>query len=220
MTQPGRLKNMTSRYDLGIQPSSTKVERRLIEKNRRNQMKILFNKLNSLLPSYNPKEVLSLPDRVDEAINYIKSLEAKVKMAQEKKESLQGIKKRPRGCFSSSRANFAATRLPKSPQLEIQEVGSSLQVVLITGIDHQFIFCEIIRMLHEENIEVRSANSSLSGDSVLHVVHAEIPQSFLQLGATKVSERLKRFVNGSNSDVETQHEWWDFDICSDDMWDF
>jgi len=39
-----------------IQPSSsTKVERRLVEKNRRNQMKILCNKLNSLLPSYNPK---------------------------------------------------------------------------------------------------------------------------------------------------------------------
>lgn len=39
------------------QPSSTtKVERRLIEKkNRRNQMKILYSKLNSLLPNYNPK---------------------------------------------------------------------------------------------------------------------------------------------------------------------
>ncbi|QCD87745.1 Achaete-scute transcription factor-related [Vigna unguiculata] len=206
---------------LGIQPSSTKVERRLVEKNRRNQMKILFNKLNSLLPSYNPKEALALPDQVDEAINYIKSLEAKVKMAEEKKESLQGSKKRYRGCFSNNNsANFAATPLPKSPQLEIQEVGSSLQVVLTTGIGNQFIFHQIIRMLHEENIEVRSAHSSLAGDSVLHVVHAEIPQSFLQFGATKVSERLKRFVNGSYSDVETQHEWWDFDIGSDDIWSF
>jgi len=42
---------------LRIQPSSTKVERRLVEKNRRNQMKFLFNKLNSLLPSYNPKVI-------------------------------------------------------------------------------------------------------------------------------------------------------------------
>jgi len=66
---------------LGIQPSSTKVERRLVEKNRRNQMKILFNKLNSLLPSYNPK-VLNLPSFVflptfflhgdfDSSINYV-----------------------------------------------------------------------------------------------------------------------------------------------------
>jgi len=48
----------------------------------------------------------------------------------------------------------------------------------------------------------------------------QIPQSLLQFGATKVSERLKRFVNGSYSDVETQHEWWDFDICTNDMWGF
>jgi len=118
--------------------------------------------------------VVPLPDQVDEAISYIKSLEAKVKMAQEKKESLQGVKKRSHGCFTSSSANFAATPLTKSPQLEIQEVGSSLQVFLTTGIEHQFIFYQIIRMLHEENIEVRSANSSLTGDSVLHVVHAEV----------------------------------------------
>ncbi|TKY66848.1 Transcription factor bHLH36 [Spatholobus suberectus] len=204
---------------LGIQPPSTKVERRLVEKNRRNQMKILYNKLNSLLPNYNPKEALPLPDQVDEAINYIQSLEAKVKMDQEKKEKLQGTRKRSRGCFSNS-ANFAATGFPKSPQLEIHEVGSSLQVVLTCGLDYQFIFYEIIRMLHEENIEVRSANSSVAGDSVLHVVHAEIPQSFLQFGATKVSERLKRFVNGSCSDVETQPELWDFEIGADDMWAF
>lgn len=48
----------------------------------------------------------------------------------------------------------------------------------------------------------------------------QIPQSFLQFGAAKVSERLKRFVNGSYSDVETQHEWWDFDIGTDDIWGF
>ncbi|XP_027348195.1 transcription factor bHLH162-like [Abrus precatorius] len=199
------------------QPSSTKVERRLVEKNRRNQMKILYSKLYSLLPSYNPKEALPLPDQVDEAINYIKSLEARVKMAKEKKESLQG-RKRSRGDISSSA--FAAAGFAKSPQLEIHEMGSSLEVVLTCGLDNQFIFYEIIRMLHEEKIEVRSANSSLAGDSVLHVVHAEIPQSFLQFGATKVSERLKRFVNGSSSDVEIQPELWDFEYGTDDMWSF
>ena len=121
------------------------------------------------------QEALPLPDQVDEAINYIKSLEAKVKMAQEKKENLQGIRKRSRGCFSNNSANFAATSgFPKSPQLEIHEVGSSLQVVLTCGLDHQFIFYEIIQILHEENIDVRSANSSLAGDSMLHVVHAEV----------------------------------------------
>ncbi|XP_061351837.1 transcription factor bHLH162-like [Gastrolobium bilobum] len=181
---------------LGNKPpsSSTKVERRVIEKNRRNHMKMLYSKLNSLLPNYNPKEALPLTDQVDEAIKYIKILEGKVKMAQEKKESFGG-KKRSHDCCSSS---FATTSCPKSPQLEVHEMGSSLELVLTCGLETQFIFYEIIRILHEENIEVKSANSSLAGYSMLHVVHAEIPQSYLQIGATKVSERLKRFVNGSS----------------------
>jgi hypothetical protein len=38
-------------------PSSIKVERKIVEKNRRNQMKILFSKLNSHLPRCNPKVI-------------------------------------------------------------------------------------------------------------------------------------------------------------------
>ncbi|CAI8617049.1 unnamed protein product [Vicia faba] len=151
--------------------STTKVERRLVEKNRRNQMKILYTKLNSLLPNYNPKElVLALPDQVEEAINYIKSLEANVKMAEEKKERLlMEKKKRSRECF----------------------------------------------------LDVKSVNSSSVGEnSFLHVVHAEIPQCYVQFGATKVSERLKSFVNGSSSDVEIQpHDLWFLEI-GNDVWSF
>uniref|UniRef100_A0A803QJG2 BHLH domain-containing protein n=1 Tax=Cannabis sativa TaxID=3483 RepID=A0A803QJG2_CANSA len=49
--------------------SVTKIERKIVEKNRRNHMKVLFSKLNSLLPPQNSREALTLPDQVDEAIN-------------------------------------------------------------------------------------------------------------------------------------------------------
>jgi len=46
----------------GSQPSPTKVERKIVEKNRRSQMKNLYSELNSLLPTRNPKVCsLSLP---------------------------------------------------------------------------------------------------------------------------------------------------------------
>ncbi|KAI9086789.1 hypothetical protein K1719_031383 [Acacia pycnantha] len=201
-------------------PPPTKVERKTIEKNRRNQMKSLYSKLNSLLPNQNPKELLQLPDQVDQAINYIKSLEAKVKVAQEKKESLTGKKRSLASCSSSAIDINKNKSVVRSPEIEIREVGSSLQIVLITGLDNQFVFYEIIRILHEENIEVVSANSSLFGDSMHHVVHAEIGQSSLQFGATKVSQRLKTFVYGSSSDVEINPELWDFDYIASEPWDF
>ncbi|CAL5200392.1 unnamed protein product [Lathyrus oleraceus] len=177
-------------------------------------MKSLFSNLNSLCPNYNPKVALPLPDQIDEAINYIKSLETKLKSAKEKKESLMRNKRLRSGCLNSSGVKGSI----KSPKIEIHENGSSLQVIVTCGVDEQFIFCEIMRILHEDYGEVISANSSLAGDSVIHVVHAENPQSLFQFGATKVSERLKRFVNGSVEEVQIEPQLWDFEI-GNESWD-
>ncbi|RDX61006.1 Transcription factor bHLH162 [Mucuna pruriens] len=204
-------------HQQGSQPSSTKVERRIVEKNRRNQMKNLFSQLYSLLPNYDPKETIPMPDQIDEAINHIKSLERKVKVAQEKKERLMERKRSRTGCSSASETQ----RRQKSPKIEIHETGSLLQVILTCGVDNEFIFCEIIRILHEENVDVITVNSSMVGDSMLHVVHGEVPQSSFEFGVIKVSEKLKRFVNGSVSDVEMELEFsdlWDFEIGTTDAW--
>ncbi|XP_058773899.1 transcription factor bHLH162-like [Vicia villosa] len=204
------------RYQQAGQPSfSTKVERKVVEKNRRNKMKILFSHLNSLCPNYNSKEALPLPDQLDDAINYIKSLETNLKLGKEKKERLMRNKRSRSGCLNSSGGNGSI----KSPKIEIHENGSSLQVIVTCGVDEQFIFYEIIRILHEEYVEVISANSSLVGDSVIHVVHAENPQSLFQFGATKVGERLKRYVNGSVGEVQiVLPQLWDFEVGTE-SWD-
>lgn len=116
------------------------------------------------------QEALSLPDQIDEAIKYIKSLETKLKKSKEKKESLSvNGRKRSYTCTS-----FDAKSSLKSPKMEIREMGSTLEVVLITGLDNQFLFYEIIHILHEEQAEVLTANFSISGDSIFHVVHAEV----------------------------------------------
>ncbi|KAG4968800.1 hypothetical protein AAZX31_12G194100 [Glycine max] len=199
----------------GSQPSPTKVERKIVEKNRRSQMKNLYSELNSLLPTRNPKEAMSLPDQIDEAINYIKSLETKVKLEQEKKERLKERKRTRGGCSSSSEAQGSL----KSPNIQIHETGNLLEVILTCGVDSQFMFCEIIRILHEENVEVINANSSMVGDLVIHVVHGEVEPSIYQFGATKVSEKLKWFMNGSFSDVEMEPElMWNFKIDATEPW--
>ncbi|MED6189202.1 hypothetical protein PIB30_093570 [Stylosanthes scabra] len=189
----------------GQASSSTKVERKIIERNRREQMKNLCFKLSSLLPNFNPKEIFPRVEQIEEAVIYIKTLESRVKIAKEKKESLlnKGMKKRCHGLGSSSAFDDDEIQgiTLKAPTIEIHELGSMLEIVLMTsGFDNQFIFKEIIRILLEENIEVLSANSSLNGDSMIHVLHAQNHYLF-QLGATKViSERLKRFVDGHLQD--------------------
>ncbi|GMN53816.1 hypothetical protein TIFTF001_022940 [Ficus carica] len=201
--------------DQGSQSSATKIERRIVEKNRRNQMKALYSKLNSLLPPQNSKEVQTLPDQIDEAINHIKILEARLMKYKEKKKSLLS-RKRSYTCANT----FQSVGSQRSPQIEIHEIGSVLKVVLITGLDNQFIFYELIRILHEQRADVVDAKFSVSGGSIFHVVHAEIEDSIF--GATKISERLKRFVSGSSSDGELHEpdQWWDDFEIQPGMLDF
>ncbi|KAI8551654.1 hypothetical protein RHMOL_Rhmol06G0202600 [Rhododendron molle] len=189
--------------------STPKIERRVIEKNRRNHMKSLYANLYSLLPKHASKEAVPLPDQIDEAVKYIESMEMKLKKSKEKKETLSG-RKRSHSCTSEF----------KSPQLEIHEMGSTLDVVLITGEDDKFIFHEIIRLIHEEGAEVLNANFSVFGNSIFHAIHAKVGEFEKNVVAPRISSRLKEFVHGSMSDVESvlPAESWEFDM-EPDAWE-
>ncbi|XP_006595447.1 transcription factor bHLH162-like [Glycine soja] len=115
-------------HQQGDQPSSTKgIERRIVEKNRRNHMKNLCSMLNSLLPNNNNTRgrELSRVDQIDEAINYIKNLETKVKMAQEKKESLILQRKRSRSGGSSSTSEAPKIEIHEEENIVVKSVHSS-----------------------------------------------------------------------------------------------
>ena len=58
--------------------------------------------------------------------------------------------------------------------MEIREMGSNLQVTLVTGLEDQSIFYDIIGILHEESAEVLSASFSVVGNSAFHVLIAQV----------------------------------------------
>jgi hypothetical protein len=90
--------------------------------------------------------------------------------AREKKESLARSRKRSYTCTFDPISSAAS----KSPQLKIHEIGSALEIVLTSGLGNQFLFYEIISILHEEGVEVVSANFQALGDSFFHIVHAQV----------------------------------------------
>lgn len=61
-----------------------------------------------------------------------------------------------------------------SPRIEIQQMGSALEVVLITGLDSQFMFGETIRVLHEEGVDVVNASYKVIEDAVFHSIHCQV----------------------------------------------
>ncbi|KAK9276722.1 hypothetical protein L1049_006258 [Liquidambar formosana] len=146
-------------------------------------MKDLYSWLNSLVPHQSSREATSLPDQLDEAANYIKGLQTNLEKMKEKKDSLKGVEK------SSMSGGMMAVGL-KSPQIEIHEMGSTLEVVLITGLDSQFMFNETIRVLHEEGAEIINASFSVVDDTVFHTIHSKVGESAPGYGAVRIFERL------------------------------
>ncbi|XP_010260225.1 PREDICTED: transcription factor bHLH36-like [Nelumbo nucifera] len=169
--------------------ASSKTDRKTVERNRRNHMKNLYSELNSLIPNHSSKETMSLPDQLNEAANYIKKLQRKLERMKEKKENLMGINKLSRSISSGMMVGV------KSPHIEIHDMGSALHVVLTSGLDQQFMFYEVVRLLHEEGAQIVNANFSIIDDMIFHTVHSEIGESMHGFGAARISRRLKKFVS-------------------------
>ncbi|KAL8129708.1 hypothetical protein V2J09_018863 [Rumex salicifolius] len=136
--------------------SSSKPDRKTVEKNRRNQMKNLFSHLNSLLPHHHgstSRENMSLPGQIEEATKYIKKMQAQIERLKVKKSSLL-INSSSNSAGGSNLHQRYIDSGVKTPQIEVHLAGNSaLQIVLITGVDCQFIFTEALRVLHDEGAE-------------------------------------------------------------------
>uniref|UniRef100_A0A7C9D6J0 BHLH domain-containing protein n=1 Tax=Opuntia streptacantha TaxID=393608 RepID=A0A7C9D6J0_OPUST len=150
--------------------SSAKADRKTIEKNRRNKMKNLYSQLNSLVPHQGSSsgEPMTLPDQIDEATNYIKQLQMNVEELKQTRDSLRSSD-RPNGKSKSRRGSSY------SPvQIDVTENCGALEVTLVTGLECQFFFNEVIRILHEENADVLNASYSVVEDTAFHTIHAQV----------------------------------------------
>nr|GMC85278.1 transcription factor bHLH162 [Ipomoea batatas]GMD93099.1 transcription factor bHLH162 [Ipomoea batatas] len=183
----------------------SRADRKTIERNRRNQMKALYSTLNSLVPHQQSTEMMSLPDQLDEAVNYIKKLQINLERMKEKKESLRS----GGGGSSHDQSSSVASRSSngggmavgglKLPHVDIHHVDSALEVVLITGVDcSQSMFNDVLRTLHEEGADVISASFSSLDNMVFHTIHSQIEKSGSAYKAQRISERLHSFVNGAS----------------------
>ncbi|KAJ8444140.1 hypothetical protein Cgig2_029915 [Carnegiea gigantea] len=182
------IREMSSKFN-SSKPSSSKDDRKTIEKNRRSRLKQLYSQLYSLVP--NPAsssgEPKRLPDQIEEAINYIKNLQEDVGKLKQKKDSLLGI--------DTSKANSRKRLLLNSPvQIEVNENGGGLEVTLVTSLECQFVFTEVIRILHEESAEVFDASYSVVGGPVFHTIHAQIGEAAANNAVARIAERLKKFT--------------------------
>lgn len=107
-----------------------------------------------------------MSDSLEEAAVYIKKLQEKVELMKQNRDM---VKVRKSANLSFSFSNGGGLKL------EVHVTGSTLDVVLVTGIfRHQHMFKETVRILTEEGADVSSAGFSVVDQTVFHTVYSQV----------------------------------------------
>ncbi|KAI5562617.1 hypothetical protein BDE02_15G064100 [Populus trichocarpa] len=171
---------------------TSKLDRKTVEKNRRVHMKDLCFKLASLVPHhfFKPsKDMLSQQDQLELAACYIKQMRERV-------EKLKRVKEQAITTIQTSRSGMTSMMIGlRLPVIELRDFGSSIEVVLVSGLNKNFMFYEVITVLSDEGAEVVSASYSTVGDKVFHTIHAQVRISRVGVETSRVWERLQELIS-------------------------
>ncbi|XP_009409379.2 transcription factor bHLH162 [Musa acuminata AAA Group] len=164
---------------------SARLDRKTVEKNRRIHMKALCAKLVSLLPASASQESVAatLPNQLDEAINYIKAMQ----------ETLERMKKRKKLLmWCAGIGKDEENTCLRVPKMEVQDLNSGLRVIAISSTcDHRLKFSEAVRIVEEaEGNEIITASYAVVGDAAFHTIESMATGNGIG-EADKVLESLK-----------------------------
>ncbi|XP_022137301.1 transcription factor bHLH162-like [Momordica charantia] len=146
--------------------TSLKLDRKTIEKNRRVHMKSLCSKLVSLIPPSHfkiSKDLLSQQNQISYVIAYINELKERVEKLEKKKRALE---------FTHHHHHHQASRSPGGggstlPVVELRDLGSVIEVMLISDLNRNFLLCQVIAIVEEEGGQVVNASFSTLGGKIL-----------------------------------------------------
>ncbi|TVU22273.1 hypothetical protein EJB05_31957 [Eragrostis curvula] len=174
----------------GSSGTTAAVERKEIERKRRQHMKNLCSKLASLIPKehYSSKDTVTQLGSLDEAAAYIKKLKERVDDLQQKRSSAQLLATMRGGVVGASTSSVAAATMSDdaesseeaaaedesvAPVVEVRhhQDGSSLDVVMISSVERPFKLHEVVTVLEEEGAEIINANFSVAGRKIFYTIH-------------------------------------------------
>ena len=115
------------------------------------------------------QEQLSQRDQIDQVAAYIMQLKDRV-------EKLRKTKELVKRKIKTKGSNTGNSAIPGSriPVVKIREIGSSLEVVLVTGLGKNFGLHEVIIVVEEQGVEVVSISISTMDNRICHILHAQV----------------------------------------------
>ncbi|KAK6795297.1 hypothetical protein RDI58_008750 [Solanum bulbocastanum] len=79
--------------------------------------------------------------------------------------------------------------------VEVRELDSTLEVILVSGLQKNFTLQEVIIIIEEEGAQVVSANYSTTDDMIFYMIRAQAKITRLGVDASRVNLRLQKLVS-------------------------
>eukprot|EP00253_Pinus_taeda_P010458 PITA_10458 len=153
-----------------------KNKHKMIERQRRKEMKVLFSRLRSVLPEENIRGERAASEQLLEAVNYVRYLQQKI-------EDLSARRDKQKVNFDQnakvSFRKFCIKTPPfrgsdwECPAVNIKSVGSGVQI-WTKSLEHKIVYSDILLALEDGGLEVVSASSSAVKNRVFHTIHAKV----------------------------------------------
>lgn len=191
-------------------PTDKRWNHRLIEKQRRKEMKTLFSRLRALLPEENLRGKRAESNQLLGAVNYIRHLKQKIEDLSRKRDRIKvslnrneeapfvGIQSSSNQKFCSKQPRFQGSD-GKVPSVKIDSSHSSVKVTVNVFHD-QIVYSDLLRALEESGLEVLNAMSSFIDNAVFHTIHSKV-SDIDYFNVDDLSEKLWHLVSDNQANL-------------------
>ncbi|KAK3223313.1 hypothetical protein Dsin_010338 [Dipteronia sinensis] len=185
--QKQQQQNLQQQQQESSSNSSLRINRNLLERNRRIQMNTLLSKLFSLVPQRQQALIISMQfpvcESVDQATSYIRKLEEKIKKLRERKEVIL------KGDHDDHEEKFEPV------VINVKSSESTLEVSIISGLKKKILLHQVISVLVEEGAEVVNITYHNTGGRVFHTIYSKPIYTRIGIETSRVDERLKKLIS-------------------------
>ncbi|KAK1552698.1 hypothetical protein Q3G72_022005 [Acer saccharum] len=178
--QKQQQQNLRQQQQESSSNSSSRINRNLLERNRRIQMNTLLSKLFSLVPQ---RQQFSVCESVVHATSYIRNLEEKIKKLRKRKEVIL------KGDHDDHDEKFYPV------VMNVKSSEYTLEVSIISGLKKNFLLHQVISVLVEEGAEVVNITYHYTDGRVFHTIYSKPIYTRIGIETSRVEERLKKLIS-------------------------
>ncbi|KAJ9706700.1 hypothetical protein PVL29_001931 [Vitis rotundifolia] len=146
-----------------------KMTHRDVERQRRQEMAVLYASLRSLVSNEHLKVTRSVSDHIYETVNYIRHLQDKIQELSDKRDCLKKL---------SNTSNNVAPDCPTSclecSCVTVELCWAGVEVLVTTGFTQGLPLSRVLSVLTSEGLSIVSCSSTKVNGMLLHSIESEV----------------------------------------------